>query len=434
MNLRVSRPGGVGLVVAVIVSAALFVYLMGQFGGPALRLSNQYRVSATFPDSKELAVRSDVSVRGVKVGQVERIVLHRTTADVTFSVQSRYAPIYRDATVRVGEKTLLGESYVDLDPGHRVLGPLTSGARLPARSTLPAAIEIDQALNALNPASRRHLKALLETSAVGAGAPGAPAQVGDTLTQLNAATVELRNLTDVLQGQAGDIASGVQAARVVVAQLGERQSAVRAIVSDARATLGAIAARDAALRAGITELPLLLSTAQVTLHHARPLLQDAKPLLADLRIAAPPLTSALRFLPPVTDATSSVIAGLSAFNHVALPVLALTRTVLSLANPVSLSIGPALRNLVTAVRYLGARRDSLAAWFSNTGDLGASRDAKGYFARFFLFMDPGTAFGFPGSFRNNAYTQPGDAGGNQAYSGYPRLLPYMPQPPSTRAP
>jgi hypothetical protein len=76
-----------------------------------------------------------------------------------------------------------------------------------------------------------------------------------------------------------------------------------------------------------------------------------------------------------------------------------------------------------------ARRDAFTSWFSNTADLGASRDAKGYFARFFIFIDPGTAFGYPGNFRNDAYTQPGDAANNGPYSGYPRLLPYTPAGP-----
>jgi virulence factor Mce-like protein len=394
-----------------------------------LRFTSQYRVTATFPDTKQLAVRSDVDVRGVKVGQIEQIVLDSSSADVTFSVQSRYAPIYRDATVQVGEKTLLGESYVELDPGHRAAGKLANGAHLPARSVLPASIEIDQALNALSPSARGHLKAVLETIATGAAAPSTPARLGETLAQLNLATSELRRLTDVLHGQEGDISSGVQAAQVVLAQLGERQAEVRAVVSDGRATLAALASRDSALRAGIAELPSLLTTARVTLHNARPLLRDARPLLADLRMAAPPLTSALTVLPPVTRAAAPAIDGLPAFNRAALPLLALARTILTLTQPVSLSLPPALRNLVTIAGFLAAHRREIAAWFSNTADLGSNRDSKGYFARFFLFIDPGTALGFHGNFQNNPYTQPGDAAHNQSYSGYPHLLAYTPPPP-----
>jgi virulence factor Mce-like protein len=438
MNLRVSKLGAIGLVAVSAVAVALFIYLMGRFGGPELRFSSQYTVSATFPDTKQLAVRSDVDVRGVKVGEVQSIALHPASAEVTFSIDSRYAPIHRDATVQVGEKTLLGESYIDLDPGHAGAGGLRSGARLAASRTLPASTEIDQALNALDPSARHHLISTVRTFAAGASAPDAPARLGDTLAQLSAATSQLRQLTGVLHGQEGDISSGVQAARVVLAQLGERESDVRAIVAGGRATLGALAARDTALQAGVRELPRLLSTARVTLRDARPLLHEAGPLMTDLRTAAGPLRSALVALPPVTRDANAVVAGLGRFNHVAVPVLSLTGDVLGLARPVSTSLPPALRNLVTVTQFLEAHRDGIAAWFSNTADLGSGRDNKGYFARFFINFEPGTAFGLnDGQFQNNAYTAPGDAAHNQPYGGYPHLLPYTPadprQPQAARA-
>jgi phospholipid/cholesterol/gamma-HCH transport system substrate-binding protein len=429
MNLRIPKLGVAVLLIVVAISVALFVYLAGRFGGPAVRFSSQYRISATFPDTKQLAVRSDVAIRGVKVGQIERIVLHADSADVTFSIARRYAPIHRDATVQVGEKTLLGEAYLALDPGHTQTGNLVSGAHLGPRSVLPASLEIDQALNALAPDARAHLKSMLETIAGGVRARSAPAQIGDTLTGLSQTTSELRRLTDVLQGQESDIASGVQDALVVLGQLGDRESEVRAIVSDARATLASLASRDTALQAGIAELPRLLSTARATLHDARPLLSDARPLLTQLRAAAPPLTAALEALPPVTRVASQAIAALPSFNDAAVPALSLLHDVLGLADPVSFSLPPALRNLVTVARFLADRRDAFAAWFSNTADLGSSRDAKGFFARFFIFIDPGTAFGYHGSFQNNAYTRPHDAAHNQPYSGYPRLYPYTPPAP-----
>lgn len=429
MNLRISKLGTLSLLISVIIGVALFIYLMGQFGGPSLRFSSLYTVSATFPDSKQLSVRSDVDVRGVKVGDVQSIHLGRSSATVTFSVAARYAPVYRDATVQVGEKTLLGESYINLDPGHRAAGRLPSGARLPGRGVLPATVEIDQALNALSPSARRHMISSLETFAAGAASPSAPAQVGDTLAGLANATAQLRALTSTLQGQEGDIAHGVEAAQVVLGQLGDREAAVKEIVSGGRATLQALASRNAALEAGITQLPQLLHTAQVTLHDARPLLVDAGPLMSDLRTAAPPLESALTKLPPVTRDANRVVAGLPAFNAIALPTLSLAHTVLGLAQPVSLTLPPALRNLVTVVQFLSEHRQEVAAWFSNTADLGSGRDNKGYFARFFINFDFPTGFGLPTTLANNPYTKPGDAAHNQPYSGYPHLLPYTPPPP-----
>ena len=89
-------------------------------------------------------------------------------------------------------------------------------------------------------------------------------------------------------------------------------------------------------------------------------------------------------------------------------------------------LGAALRNLQPIGRFLSARRDTFAAWFANTGDLGSHHDDKGYFARFFLGFEPGTALGAPGDFQNNSYTRPHDAADNQPYRGYEELRPYDP--------
>jgi phospholipid/cholesterol/gamma-HCH transport system substrate-binding protein len=180
--------------------------------------------------------------------------------------------------------------------------------------------------------------------------------------------------------------------------------------------------------AGIEIAPSILATsAQHTLHDARPLLLDARPLIGDLRTAAPPLASALRRLPPVARDANDVIARVPSFNAAVIPFLNTAEPVLSIARDPVVALGPALRNIVTIAQYLSPRANTFAAWFSNTAGIGAQGDSKGKFARFSIFIEPGTAFGLHGgAFSNNAYTQPNDALNNQPFSGYPHLTPYSP--------
>src|SRR5206468_12363724 len=132
---------------------------------------------------------------------------------------------------------------------------------------------------------------------------------------------------------------------------------------------------------------------------------------------------------PAARSANPVLTGLEPFDRVALPFLKHTDHVLGLAAPAAGPLSAALRNLQPIVKYLSERRTAVAAWFTNTGDLGSSRDAKGYFARFFVGLEPGTAFGLPGAFQNNSYTPPNDALANHPYSGFPRLMPYDPESP-----
>jgi phospholipid/cholesterol/gamma-HCH transport system substrate-binding protein len=430
MNRRISPIGALVLVIASATAVVLFLYLSSRFGGPTVRFSTPYEVRAVLPDAKELAVRSDVLDLGVKVGQIEQIGLQNGKAVVTFSLQPRYAPLHTDATIRIGEKTLLGEAFLDLHPGRPGAPRLKSGAELPPSQVLPASVEIDQALNALDPASVGHIKSTMHTFATGAGSPEVSDQVSQTLANLPKLTDQLRRLFGILRGQEGDIATTVSDGRVVLAQLGEREQQVAEIVSGGRTTLQALGDRGQALAAGLHELPALLSTAQRTLHDARPLLIDARPLLANLRTASPPLAAAVRELPPVAHDANDVIARLPSFNAAVVPFLATAQRVLSLAQDPVVALGPALRNLVTIMQYLSPRANTFAAWFSNTAGIGASGDSKGKFARFSIFIEPGTAYGFhSGLFENNPYTQPNDAANNQPYSGYPHLTAYYPGAP-----
>ena len=101
------------------------------------------------------------------------------------------------------------------------------------------------------------------------------------------------------------------------------------------------------------------------------------------------------------------------------------RPVLDVAGPASRRLTPALRNVVTMVRYLEPRRRTISAWFANTADLGMNGDAKGSWARFFIFADPASATGAKTQLPGNSYTLPNDAEANAPYrpGDYPRLRP-----------
>ena len=289
---------------------------------------------------------------------------------------------------------------------------------------LPAAVDIDEALSALDAPARRDLQGVIQTFGRGASIPDASGQVSSTIGGLARTTSELRRLTATLHGQEGDIAAAIQDGGTVVDTLASREGSIRQIVSGGRATLAALASRSDSLRTGLAELPGLLDSARATLTDARPLIGEARPLATDLATAAKPLREALLDVPPAARSANGVLAGLPTFNRTALPFLDHTDRVLGLAVPAAEPLSVALRNLQPIVKYLSDRRTSVAAWFTNTGDLGASSDSKGHFARFFVGLEPGAAFGLSGTVQNNSYTGPNDALANRPYSGFPRLMPY----------
>lgn len=93
----------------------------------ALQVSNlssfterdHYTVTARFENSGGLKVKSPVSAAGVKIGKVSAISFDPKTYQsvVQLSIDSQYNTLPDDTTASVFTAGLLGEQYVNLEPG-----------------------------------------------------------------------------------------------------------------------------------------------------------------------------------------------------------------------------------------------------------------------------------------------------------------------------
>lgn len=108
----------VGLFVASGIVGLLFL---------AMQVSNlssfveedSYIITARFENSGGLKVKSPVSAAGVKIGKVSKIIFDLKTYQsvVHMSIYSRYNTLPDDTTASIFTAGLLGEQYVNLDPG-----------------------------------------------------------------------------------------------------------------------------------------------------------------------------------------------------------------------------------------------------------------------------------------------------------------------------
>src|SRR5437868_15455886 len=114
-------PARIGAMLIFALSCfGLLLFLWLSFGGAVPLKPKGYRVKIAFPEAATLGLEADVRVAGVTVGHVKQKELdsadNRTL--VTLELDSRYAPLSRSARAILREKTLLGETYVELTPGH----------------------------------------------------------------------------------------------------------------------------------------------------------------------------------------------------------------------------------------------------------------------------------------------------------------------------
>jgi ABC-type transporter Mla subunit MlaD len=81
----------------------------------------------------------DVRIAGVPVGKVisKQLDAVDNRPLVTIQMNNQYAPIHRNARAILREKTLLGETYVELTPGTQNAPPIPDGGKLSSGSARP---------------------------------------------------------------------------------------------------------------------------------------------------------------------------------------------------------------------------------------------------------------------------------------------------------
>jgi len=108
----------VGLFVAAGIAGLFFLSLQVS-NLSSFSQRDSYTITARFENSGGLKVKSPVSAAGVKIGQVSDIHFDVKTYEsvVTMSIDSQYNTLPDDTTASIFTAGLLGEQYVNLEPG-----------------------------------------------------------------------------------------------------------------------------------------------------------------------------------------------------------------------------------------------------------------------------------------------------------------------------
>src|SRR5438093_12047789 len=134
----------------------LLLFLWLSFGGSVPLKPKGYRIQVSFPEATQLGDYADVRTAGVSVGKVrgkKRDPAGNRTL-VTLELDRRFAPLRSDARAILRQKTLLGETYVELTPGTKAAPKIPEGGWL-ADGRVQRTVELDEVIRALDPATRR---------------------------------------------------------------------------------------------------------------------------------------------------------------------------------------------------------------------------------------------------------------------------------------
>lgn len=154
------------------------------------RSRNMRELTATFDDVAGLDKESAVRIAGVRKGHVTRIkVLPDGHAQVTMKVDDD-VPLHANAVARVANLGLLGEKYIDLDPGSPTAPVLPEG-KIALQGTAPASF--DDVTNQLS-AIATDVKAITTSLREVLGGPQGEQRLNQIVGNVQSITEEMRAL------------------------------------------------------------------------------------------------------------------------------------------------------------------------------------------------------------------------------------------------
>jgi phospholipid/cholesterol/gamma-HCH transport system substrate-binding protein len=232
--------------------------------------STSYTVVAHFQDSGGMYAGGMVSYRGVRVGQVGKLVLTHDGVDAYLDIDRGWdGKIPADAFAVVGNRSAVGEQYVDLQPqtdGGPYLHDGSQIARADTRTPLPTQKLLGDLSTTVESVNRRSLSTTVHELGLAFGGTGPDLQrIIDTGTSFIDAANRNFDVTTALIRDGNTVLKGQVASA----------SAIRSFAHDLRLFSGTLAGHDRDLRQ-------VIDSGSVTATQLRTFLQDNKVDLADL--------------------------------------------------------------------------------------------------------------------------------------------------------
>src|SRR3954466_5157569 len=392
----------------------LLLFLWLAFGGSIPLAPKGYRFQTSFGEATQLAKEADVRISGVSVGKVKTIVTEPDgRSDVTIELENRYAPLPKDAKAVLRQKTLLGETYVELSPGHKSAGTVPENGTLPASSVSPT-VELDEIFRAFDRKTRDAFQTWMQSQA---GAfKGRGRDINDAIGNLAPFAVDTDVLLRILDQQRNEVRGVVRDTGTVFNALTARDSELASLITNSNRVFSTTAERNEDLKDLFRVLPTFQRESTLTVNRLTRFAHNTNPLITDLHPAArelSPTLEQLSLLAPDAKAFFTDLGPLITASQKGLPAL---EDFLDQFRPFLGEFDTPLRQLNPILKYIGAYRNELRAFFTNVPAATQATDrpvnAKGpvHYLRTLNPVNPENLAQYPhrlGSNRNNAYELPG---------------------------
>jgi phospholipid/cholesterol/gamma-HCH transport system substrate-binding protein len=364
MQKRAPTLGNLLVIVLFVLSCfGLLMFLWESFGGPLPLKPKGYRVTIAFPRSFALAEESEVAINGVEIGHVVSLALGRDgRTHATVEIAGRYAPIRANMHALLRQKTLLGETYVQLIPEGQSGPYLHDGGQLPNSQVEPS-VTLDDILSAFNAKTRRDFQIWQEAAAEGTNGRGE--EINASFARLEPFVESANRLVALLDEQEGAVRELVHNTGVVFNALASREHQLEGSIANGERTFHAAAEASQAFAAAFRALPGFEHNSTVALKETDKFAAIANPYFEEFRVTERQLAALLQAAKPFSPQFNAFLTSLGPLTKAARTDLPDMKKALELTVPILENFRPVLHNLDPFLQYLGEYVPELQSFFAN---------------------------------------------------------------------
>ncbi|HVF78021.1 MAG TPA: MlaD family protein [Solirubrobacteraceae bacterium] len=268
---------------------------------------DEQRYTVVLDNAFGLTEGSDLRSAGVTIGTIDKLGVQRSTARALATIVitlPSFAGFREDVRCEVKPQSLIGEYYLDCDPGK---------TDSPAPRTIPVeqtggTIPPDLVLDILRRPARERFGLILTELGIGFTARGEDVQT--TLRRAVPALRETERVLSILDANSKTLRQLTRDADTVLAGLADNRRNVGRFIREAADTTEISASRSEELAQTVNKLPRFLRELRPTLADLGTTARLQTPALRDLRRAAPDLTELLQRLGPFAESARPAVRGL----------------------------------------------------------------------------------------------------------------------------
>jgi phospholipid/cholesterol/gamma-HCH transport system substrate-binding protein len=282
-EIRKQLPNFIAITVLFVIAIFVTYYILQE---QRLRIpiveDRPFEMKAEFETAQAVVPGQGQTIRvaGVRVGDVTSVEVEDGKGVVTFNIDRKYLPVYRDATILMRPTTGLKDMFFDMDPGTRAAGEFEEGETITVANTAPD-VNLDEILEILDGDTQAYLRLLLVGA--GKGLEGRDKELGELLGGLGPINRDLKQLNTEVAKRQTNLRNLVHNFNILTGRIGQNDDDLAQLVTESNTALGSIAEQDPHVQRAVSLLPGTLQQAEETLNELTDFGAVLGPTFNDLR-------------------------------------------------------------------------------------------------------------------------------------------------------